>query len=43
MLAKSDNIEFMIYDNAGEVVKELFELLLTKYLNIKLDVKRQER
>ena len=43
MLAKSDNIEFMIYDNADEVVKELFDLLLTKYLNIKLDVKRQER
>ena len=23
--SRSDNIEFMIYDNANEVIKELFE------------------
>ena len=28
---KSDKIEFMIYDNADEVVEELFELRLNRY------------
>ena len=28
MHSKSDNIEFMIYDNADEVIKELFKSLL---------------
>ena len=31
MHLKSDNIEFMIYDNAEEVIKELFESLLNRY------------
>ena len=31
MHSKGDNIEFMIYDNAGEVLKEHFESLLNKY------------
>ena len=28
---KSNNIEFMSYDNANEVVNELFESLLSRY------------
>ena len=31
MHSKSDNIEFMSYDNANEVVNELFQSLLSKY------------
>ena len=31
MHPKSDNIEFMPYDNAPEVVNELFESLLSRY------------
>ena len=31
MHSKSDIIEFMIYDNAEEVIEELFELLLNRY------------
>ena len=31
MHSKSDNKEFMSYDNANEVVKELFESLLSRY------------
>ena len=31
MHLKSDNIEFMFYDNVNEVVNELFELLLSRY------------
>ena len=31
MHSKSNNIEFMIYDNADEVSKELFGSLLNKY------------
>ena len=31
MLSKSDNIEFMSYDHANEVVNELFESLLLRY------------
>ena len=29
--SKSDNILFMIYDNADEVIEELFESLLNRY------------
>ena len=31
MHSKSDNIEFLSYDNANEVVNELFESLLSRY------------
>ena len=31
MYSKSDNIEFMLYDNANEFVNELFESLLSRY------------
>ena len=31
MQSKSGNIEFMPYDNANEVVHELFESLLSRY------------
>ena len=31
MHSKSNNIEFMSYDNANEVVNELFESLLSRY------------
>ena len=31
MHAKSDNIEFLTYDNANEAVDELFESLLSRY------------
>ena len=31
MLSKSDNIEFMSYDNTNEVVNELFESVLSRY------------
>ena len=31
MYSKSDNIELMLYDNANEVVNELFESLLSRY------------
>ena len=31
MHSKSDSIEFVHYDNANEVVDELFESLLSKY------------
>ena len=31
MHSKSDNIEFMSFDNANEVVNELFESLLSRY------------
>ena len=31
MFLKSNNIEFMPYDNANEVVNELFESLLSRY------------
>ena len=31
MHSKSDNIEFMIYDNADKDTKDLFESLLNKY------------
>ena len=30
MHSKSDNIEFMVYDNAHEVIEELFESLLNR-------------
>ena len=31
MHSKSDNIEVMTYDNTNEVIKEIFELLLSRY------------
>ena len=31
MCSKSDNIEFLIYDNANEVIEELFKSLLSRY------------
>ena len=31
MHSKNNNIEFMPYDNANEVVHKLFELLLSRY------------
>ena len=31
MYSKSNNIEFMIHDNANEIVNELFESLLSRY------------
>ena len=31
MLSKSNNVEFMPYDNVNEVVNELFESLLSRY------------
>ena len=31
MHSKGDNIEFMFFDNANEVVEELFESLLSRY------------
>ena len=31
MHSKSDNIEVMTYDNANEVIQEIFESLLSKY------------
>ena len=31
MHSKSDNIEFMLYDNANEVVNALFESLLSRH------------
>ena len=31
MQSKSNNIEMVLYDNANEVVNELFELILSKY------------
>ena len=37
MHSKSDKIELMIYDNADEVIKELFE----PFFNSKLDWKHQ--
>ena len=32
MLSKSDNIEFMSYDNANEVVNELFTSHFSRYV-----------
>ena len=31
MYSKSNNIEFAIYDNANEVIENLFESLLNRY------------
>ena len=31
MHSKSDNIEVITYDNANEVIKEIFESLLSRY------------
>ena len=42
MNSKSNNIEFMSYDNAIEVVDELFESLLLKH-QIGLETSMRER
>ena len=42
MHSKSNNIEFMPYDNANEVVNELFESLLLRY-EIGLEIKRDSQ
>ena len=31
MYSKSDNIDIMIYDKAGEVIKDIFELIISRY------------
>ena len=31
MHSKSDNIEVMNYDNANKIIKEVFELLLSRF------------
>ena len=31
MYSKSDNTEFLLFDNANEVVNDLFESLLSRY------------
>ena len=33
MHSKSDNVEIMIYDKAGEVIEELFDSLKNRYQN----------
>ena len=42
MHSKSDNIEFMPYDNANKFVNELFESLLSRY-QIGLETSMRER
>ena len=43
MHSKSDNIEFMIYDNADEVIQELFESLLNRYqIGVETSMKRSD-
>ena len=40
MNSKSDNIDFMPYDNANEVVDKLFESLLSRYqIGLEISVK----
>ena len=31
MYSKSDNIDIMIYDKADEVIKDIFELIISRY------------
>ena len=31
MHSKTHNMEFIIYDNADEVIRDLFEILLNRY------------
>ena len=33
MYSKSDNIDIMIYDKADEVIKDIFELIISRYQN----------
>ena len=40
MHSKSNNIEFMSYDNANEVVNKVFESLLSRY---QIDLERSMR
>ena len=40
MNSKNDNIEFMIHDNADEVIEELSESLLNRY-QIRLEKSRE--
>ena len=41
MHLKSDNIEFMSYDNANEIANELFESLLSRYqISLKTSMRR---
>ena len=42
MHSKSDNIEIMINDKAGEVIKELFDSLKNSYQNNLESMKRSE-
>ena len=42
MYSKSNNMEFMPYDNANEVVDELFDSLLSRYL-VGLETSMRER
>ena len=43
MHLKSDNIEFMSYDNANEIANELFESLLSRYqISLKTSMRRSD-
>ena len=42
MYSKSNNMEFMPYDNANEVADELFDSLLSRYL-VRLETSMRER
>ena len=33
MYSKSDNIDIMIYDKADEVIKDIFDLIISRYQN----------
>ena len=40
MYSKSDKIEIMIYDKADEVIKELFESILSRYqIGLEISIK----
>ena len=43
MHSKSNNIEFMPYDNANEVVNELFNWLLSRYqISLETSMRKSE-
>ena len=43
MHLKSDNIEFMSYDNANEIANELFKSLLSRYqISLKTSMRRSD-
>ena len=43
MHLRSDNIEFMSYDNANEIANELFESLLSRYqISLKTSMRRSD-